>query len=44
MANIEYLIVSGVLIAAGTAMFLMLLRALIASMAIKSLLYSLPVG
>lgn len=44
MFNVEYILVSGVFIAAGLALFTMLLRALVAAMEIRSIVYSLPVG
>ena len=44
MFNVEYILVSGVFVAAALALFTMLMRALIAAMEIRSILYSLPVG
>lgn len=44
MFNIEYILVTGVFGAGALALFTMLLRALIAAMEIRAVVYSLPVG
>ena len=44
MTSIDYLLVTGVYVVGFLALSLMLLQALVASTAIKSIILSLPVG
>lgn len=44
MASLDYILTTGVVVAAFIGLSLLLFRALIASMAIKSIFLSLPVG
>lgn len=44
MTSIDYLLVTGVFVAGFLALSLLLLRALVAATAIKSVVMSLPVG
>lgn len=44
MASLEYVLTTGVVVAAFIGLSFLLLRALVSAMAFKSLLLSLPVG
>lgn len=44
MASLEYVLTTGVVVAAFVGLSLLLMRALVSSMAIKSMFLSLPVG